>query len=118
MYFSFAKGFLKIEPPKSTWDVVFTQYTHVFNDPMQTYLVLGVLISPDVEAAKVDSIPFENIGFDFANSQTFSFQRDLIGYNWKEYSFETQSYKVYSDKMDVVEEIIEKKPIDTNLLLL
>lgn len=98
VYFSVEKGFVKIEPPKHTWDLVFTQYTHVFRDPMQTYLVLGLLLSPDLLASREDSISFEDVTYDYIKTQTFSAQRDLIGYDWKEYSFDSQLYKVFSKR--------------------
>jgi len=102
VYLSFEKGVLKVEPPKNTWDIVFTQYTHVFKEPAQTYLVLGILLSPDVQAIQVDSVAFENIKYEFAKTLELTSQRDIIGYDWKEYSFDTQSYRVFAEKNYVI----------------
>jgi hypothetical protein len=50
VYFSFAKGIVNPEPPKNTWDVVFTRYRPLIYDNTTKqyipYSVTGVLLNP------------------------------------------------------------------------
>lgn len=79
---------LQIEPPKHAWDLVFTQYTHIFYDeiPVTPYLVTGCLLNSYQTSALLDSnISFENIDFNYASGKILSPNRNSIGYDWKEY---------------------------------
>jgi hypothetical protein len=70
------------EPPKNTWDIVFTVYTHIFDDN-HAYAVNGVLLNRNaVEAAKISGSP-EDLTFDEAISFPLSARLDVIGYDWK-----------------------------------
>lgn len=86
------------EPGRYKWDLLFTQYTTLLytdvGDPYP-YLVTGVLLNPALVVVAVDSItPFENIGFEKAQSMAFTKQADRIGYLWKKYNFTEGSYTV------------------------
>lgn len=96
-FLSFTTGAtLQIEPPKDQWDLVFTQYTHVFYDPLQTYLVTGCLHNRYNTSVAVDSImPFESIAFDKIQHYNFSNNINTIGYNWK--TFEANYYSTKSN---------------------
>jgi hypothetical protein len=73
-----------VEPPKASWDLVFTQYTHIFHQPPMPYLVTGCLQNTWHTTAVLDTVSvFENIGYNFATSRTLSPNRDVIGYSWK-----------------------------------
>jgi hypothetical protein len=87
---SFDNGFNnpQIEPPANNWDLHFTTYTTLLftntGEPYP-YLVNGVLLNDTLVFAALDSItPFASIDRAKAESYTFSSQRDLIGYDWKE----------------------------------
>jgi hypothetical protein len=75
---------ISVEPPKATWDLVFTQYTHIFHQPPTPYLVTGCLQNTWQTGSVMDTVSaFENIDYNFAASRTLSGHRDVIGYNWK-----------------------------------
>ena len=88
---------IDIEPENNDWDIVFTQYTHIFEstDP-PSYLVTGVMTNylQNITVAKDTSYFFEDISYDNLNEFDFSNNQDQIGYNWKEYSLSTASYVV------------------------
>jgi len=70
------------EPPKNTWDLVFTVYTHIFDDN-HAYAVNGVLLNRNaVEAAKISGSQ-DDLTFDEAISLSLSERLDVIGYDWK-----------------------------------
>ena len=80
-----------IEPEKKSWDLVFTQYTHLFIDNSETpaYLVTGVLTNylNNVLIAKDTVNSFEEINLGFINTYNFSQYQNEIGYNWKVFDF-------------------------------
>jgi HmuY protein len=83
------------EPPRSDWDICFTQYVHVFYDPYTPYLVTGVLINPyEVEVGNTESLPFGSITFDEAMALEFGSELNAIGYEWKFYDFDAELYVV------------------------
>jgi hypothetical protein len=96
-YLSFQAGAqVQVEPPKSEWDLVFTAYTHIFRDLDQPYQVTGCLLNPYNTLAVMDStIAFDQITHETAPAYDFSAARDVIGYNWKAYSFNVSGYIVY-----------------------
>ncbi len=94
-YFSFANGVVSIEPARGTWDLLFTQYTHQFYVPFLPYMVSGVLVDgTSTRVARIPEATFENITLSDTLQYPFSTRRDIIGFDWKEYSFETSSYTV------------------------
>ena len=106
-FFSFKNGgdIVSIEPPKTSWDIVFTQYLRIFNVSGDTipYLVTGVLLNPwKVEATADSSIAFDALDFSRISQFEFSNDRNLIGYDWKKYSFDLGQYAVNPDKIYVV----------------
>ena len=98
VYFSFkTNAVANIEPNKNSWDMVFTQYIHYFNQPYQPYLVTGVLLNPSSTYAAVDStLAFSKIDKTMAENFKLSQASDVIGYNWKEFGFGSSIYKIYS----------------------
>jgi hypothetical protein len=95
---------LNAEPPKDAWDLLFTQYTFVFyNADNQPYMVNGVLLNPSLVAVAADSSKaFEAITAADIPNYVFSNTWDMIGYNWKSYSFDTQRYEVFPQKNYVI----------------
>jgi hypothetical protein len=95
-YFSFAKGLVTPEPPKATWDVVFTRYRFIYRDINNfPYEVNGVLLNPyKVMAATDFSRTFEEITYENSNTLTYTNKRDIIGSDWKAYNFSTGRYDV------------------------
>lgn len=106
VYWSLEKGILEGTPSSSGWDIFFTQYIHVFynEDPVAPYLVTGVLSNPNiVEIAEIDStIGFENITQDIAKSSEPLKRIDVLGYNWKTYSYDFGSFSVDMKRLYVL----------------
>lgn len=94
-----------VEPVRNQWDLVFTQYTHLFTDmtPMMPYLVTGCLInSYDTQVAKITNIAFEDIEYEDVLNLEMSNAANVIGYDWKVYSFDTGSYEVYPEVVYII----------------
>lgn len=90
-YLSFNNNeIINIEPNKEEWDLLFTQYTHLYNDPdlPPSYLVTGVLTNylNDVLVSKDTINTFEDIDYSKIESYTFSNKQNEIGYDWKMYT--------------------------------
>lgn len=95
VHYKLGQGVVQVAPPKGAWDMVLTRYTHIFRDLDLPYLVVGALIDgATTRVARVTGTTLENVSL--ADTLQFPFQRDrdAIGYDWKEYSFETSSYTV------------------------
>ncbi len=93
---------VSIEPPKSDWDLQFTQYTHLFYEPEYTpYLVTGCLLnSSNTNAILVSDRSFESVDLAYAQGLLLSPDRNEIGYNWKE--FDGTQYTVDSELTYVI----------------
>ena len=89
VYYSFADGGkdVTVEPPKNSWDFVFTQYaTILYTDQgiATPYFVRGVLNNRNgVEVALDSLIGFTNITSADISRLQFSVKSDAIGYDWK-----------------------------------
>ncbi len=109
-YFSFKNGGkqVNIEPLKTNWDLHFTQYSHVlYTDEGEAvpYLVLGVLLNPfKVLATVLKDTDFDNISFSTVNHLSLLNQRDIIGYEWKKYSFTNGTYEVNSQDVYIIQD--------------
>ena len=107
-YFSFKGGIVKPEPPKNTWDIVFTRYVYVYrNYPTPgkdfPYDVTGVLLNPYNTSASADSsLAFSNINLQVAESLPANNYRDVIGFDWKVYNFNTSRYEVNRSKNYII----------------
>lgn len=104
--FSFEKGIVEIEPDKNNWDLQFGKYsTLLFTDvgDPYPYLVTGVLLNPHKTLAAADTLrKFDEINFEIAESQKFVNQKDIIGYEWKEYDFDNGMYTVLPEKIYIL----------------
>ncbi len=90
-------------PPDADWDLVFTKYTFSFDAPAIDYLVTGVLLNPaGVEATELSEVPFASIGLEALNGQALSPQLDIIGYDWKTYSFDLARFTIDSERSFVI----------------
>jgi hypothetical protein len=86
---------LLAEPPKTEWDIVFTQYTKMFYEPFTPYLVTGVLINPNgVEVSTDSTTAFNNITSERLTNYVFTNQLDAIGYDWKYYSLDESLFTI------------------------
>jgi len=107
VYFSFSKGIVKPEPPKETWDIVFTRYRYVYHTPDYPnfpYTVTGVLLNPfQTKAAKDSVVAFGDIDLQKALGMAMGRYRDMIGYDWKDYNSSTASFQVNRAKNYIVQ---------------
>jgi hypothetical protein len=102
--YRFSSGVVPIEPLRTSWDLVFTQYTHQFYEPFLPYIVTGVLSSTETRVATVRGRSFQEVMLADTVQFPFSSARDAIGYDWKTYSFETASYTVDQDKIYIIQD--------------
>ncbi len=105
-YFSFTSGSeVIIAPPLGTYDMVFTQYTHQFYapDPVLAYLVTGAVNG--FSGARVAKITgdFTSVSLADTLNDPFSTNQDVIGFDWKTYSFDTGEYAVNSNDIYIVQ---------------
>ena len=96
IYYSFTTNSeVAIEPAKNNYDLLFTQYTQTFYDPLQSYLVTGVFINPYyTRVSKITNKTFNDIALSDTTSHPFSNYVNSIGYDWKVYDFGTSLYVV------------------------
>ncbi|PWL32479.1 MAG: hypothetical protein DCO96_02750 [Fluviicola sp. XM-24bin1] len=100
-FFSFdSNDVASIEPEKESWDLVFRQYTHTFDDGI-SYLVNGVLSnSHEVEVAEIFHKEFEDVQFEDINTVAFSSDIDVIGYDWK--TFNGADFDIHPEQVYIV----------------
>lgn len=100
IYLSLDKSGTLVEiAPAWRSDLVLTRYIHPFYDQPEEfrwYPVLGALLGDGVEAAAVRTAetPYQDMDFAKAQQLSYSSRRDLIGYDWKRYDFNTGTYTV------------------------
>lgn len=86
-----------IEPLKTNYDLCFTQFTHVFTNPLHYYLVSGALINPSkTRVAIIKDKPFTEISINDTLEHVFSTYKNSIGYDWKTFDLNTNVYTVNS----------------------
>lgn len=111
-YFSFdSDSLIDIEPNKEQWDLLFTPYTTLYNDPElpPSYLVRGVFTNylSNVRVAK-DTTEFEKINYDMIDSYLFSSTQNYIGYKWKTYVGGNPPYIVHSDTTYIIKSVSDR----------
>ena len=99
IWFSLHSGSVALaEPPKETYDLLFTQYTTMLYTDQgipYPYLVTGALLNRYKVEAAVDSAgDFQSITRETAVTMNYSGSLDIIGYDWKYYSFSTGVYTI------------------------
>lgn len=88
---------IDIEPNKSEWDLLFTQYSERLWDGsvFLPYLVTGVQINrSETEIAEVRDVDFDAIALDRVGQMDFTSRIDRPGYKWKEYQFDEGFYEI------------------------
>lgn len=106
VHFSLRSGQqVDIAPPDGSYDLVFTQYTYQFYDPYMAYMVTGAVNGfSGLRVAELTTDDFLSVTLDDTLAHPFSTAEDAIGYDWKEYSFETSSYVIYPEKVFIVQD--------------
>lgn len=92
------------EPPKDTWDIVFTRYRHVYYDLGGfPYVVTGALTNPyKTSAALEKDIEFTDIDNAVAMKTAYVKNRDIIGFDWKHYDIDEGRYTVNQSKNYII----------------
>ncbi len=101
--FSFDNGgeVIDVEPNKTDWDLLFTQYTEEFYvvNPTLAYSVNGVLLNrTSCKAVKAFDVDFSGLTFDDISSYTLNDTLDVIGFDWKVFDMDESKYTVYDNK--------------------
>ena len=104
--FSFDLNTIKnIQPPSNDWDLLFTQYTHLYSDTTTpAYLVTGVVLNSEVLVAEDNSFSFEEINYSMIDQLNFTSNKDAIGFDWKEYNFDEGFYTVNSNLIYIIKD--------------
>lgn len=104
MYFSFTTNQqVVIEPKKTNYDLCFTQYTHIFTNPLYYYLVTGVLNNTHhIRIAKVTDKSFSEITVNDTLGRIFSNTKNVVGYDWKSFDLNTSLYTVDPTKVFII----------------
>ncbi len=93
------RSIVQSEPPRSGWDLLFTQYTTLlFTDEGEAYpyLVTGVLQKYNGTKVALDTnLVFSDITIADTSSFEFSTSLDKIGYDWKELVGDVGSGDIY-----------------------
>ena len=102
--FSFnTQSAVDIEPEKTTWDLLFTQYTHVFQNPTMPYLVTGVLLNRhSTSCAEDDLTDFNDIELDNVADFDFIIDLNTIGYDWKSYDGGSGQFTIVTDRNYII----------------
>ena len=96
---------VNIEPDKETYDLLFTQYTHLYHNPFSTYLVTGVLLNPNnIKVAPVSDISFSAISINDTLTHPFNTFQNAIGFDWKTFNFTTSTYTVDLNKCFIIKD--------------
>ena len=88
-----------IEPSNSSWDLLFTQYTHVFQNPTMPYLVTGVLLNRyETTCAEDEVTSFDDINLENVSDFIFINDLNVIGYDWKSYDGGSGQFTIVGDR--------------------
>ena len=99
---SFDNGVVNIFPNDNNWDLLFTQYIHLFS-PTSPYTVTGALLNTNKwSATTFSSKDFYDITLSDVTLLTYNNLANTIGYDWKTYSFETSSYTTDDTKVFIL----------------
>lgn len=95
VHYRLGHGVVQVAPPNGQWDIVLTRYTYFFADDDLPYLVVGALIDGNTtRVARITGRDFATVALADTLGASFERRRDVIGYDWKEFSFDTNSYTV------------------------
>lgn len=106
VHFSIASGqAVTIAPPHGRYDLVFTQYTHQFYEPYQSYIVTGAINGfSGARVAELIAADFAAVTLADTLAHPFTTDEDAVGYDWKEYDFGSSTYTVFPDHVFIVQD--------------
>lgn len=89
-----------LEPAREDWDILFTTYTFFFylEDGFFPYHVAGAWLNPhQTQGLRLKDKTFETFSSQDLLGLELSNLRDVIGYDWKIFDFDTQAYSMSKD---------------------
>jgi hypothetical protein len=100
------KTSVEIEPPKSDYDLLITQYLHYFLEPEITpYLVAGALLNPfSTRASRIDGPLFASISAVDTLKYVPGNKRDIVGYDWKTFNLTQNQYVVVANRSYIIQD--------------
>jgi hypothetical protein len=106
-YFSVADGVARdLEPATDEWDLLFTRYI----TPLQfgpsapvPYGVSGILTHPGLRSVELNGVADPST-VSAPDTSTFSTERNVIGYDWKSFDFQTNDYLIEDSLVYFVED--------------
>jgi hypothetical protein len=105
---------LDLEPPKDTWDLLFSRYREYLplddgSDTLQ-YTVVGAYLSHyNTSAIKFDSnITFGDIEENLLNNYQLSPALNSIGHNWKKYDIDQSLYSIIPERYYLIKTSSER----------
>jgi hypothetical protein len=115
VFFSFEKGVVKVEPPKTDWDFIITRYRHVYyghnsDGSDELYPVNGLLTNPYKTSSGKDTVRYDFYEFSTEQAATYTLYpaRDVIGFDWKTVNINTSQYKVHDWKIFLIKDQHER----------
>ncbi|HNA32325.1 MAG TPA: HmuY family protein [Flavobacteriales bacterium] len=94
-----------IAPPKGSYDLVFTQYTYQFYEPVLAYLVTGVVNGfSGSRTARIITDDFASVSLTDTLAHPFTSDEDGVGYEWKDYDFDLAVYTVFPERVYIIED--------------
>jgi len=87
---------IEIEPYKNTWDLLFTNYQHKFDNLPLPFVITGCMINryAGVTIAEDTLNTFDNIQLSDTINYSFISDYDVIGYDWKVRNSSDNSFKI------------------------
>jgi hypothetical protein len=100
LFLNFKTQELIPEPKTAAWDLLITQYQHVYYDPFQTYSVVGCLINQStiMACAYKGDKTFADVRLSDTADCVFSNRKNTIGFDWKYYDLNNSLYTVNAKK--------------------
>jgi hypothetical protein len=102
---------VEAEPNMDEWDLLFTRYVEMVPGPgsiLMPYPVMGVLINPNVTVAKVVGVPAEQ-AVETQSVNGYVSTTDVIGYDWKVFDQQSQTYFITDNLSYFVKSVDGKK---------
>jgi len=94
---------INIEPKKAEYDLCFTQYTHVYYNPVIFYQVTGVLSNrTGLRIIKLNNTLFSDIKLSDTLNKTFSANQNVIGHAWKDFDLNNNVYIIYPKQCFII----------------
>jgi hypothetical protein len=95
---------LLIEPPKTEWDIVFTKYTHYYDDLDLRYSVVGCLLNSYQTSAVEDTLTKNFAEIDLQKVAPMVLQKKMneIGFSWKTYDLNAGKFTIDANKFYII----------------